>query len=368
MSGHICIYSKKRFDDTTLNSGDHIILSSIGGKQKLPKSYVSHEVNNGFSNLEGIFIKKSIYAMPRQFNGPGKRGSMAESKASKQICILGLDSPDRMGLGYIKMGKPYYIHQFIVESPLIKGSNPVQVSLNSEETMGIGQKEYVKLTDKFLEKFKKHKDLSLHILLIECEIPSGKFMFGEMDDKFYLAVHSEHEIKAALDSLELMQKRDLTNRTEGKSIVSDGIKANQTLEFNDDIKRIIGKMAFNFLAFKKGPEFILDDKFDGIRRWIYKGDIKNQYVSENISEINLKENLGNRADIHYIVIEYINSKLIAKVNIYGIMEYIVDFSPYYDWNMKEKEQFEIICDFKNGREYYSLTEYSEGLIKQNLNK
>lgn len=53
----------------------------------------------------------------------------------------------------------------------------------------------------------------------------------------------------------------------GKYLPKDHLRAN----FKTDYFRICGKIAFNFLAFVKGEEFVKHEQFNGLRNWIATG-------------------------------------------------------------------------------------------------
>jgi hypothetical protein len=71
-----CIYLKGTEPVLSFNSQEHIFPAGIGGIQMLPKGYVSDQFNNSFSKIELDFMRNSLIALPRQFYGPGKRGSI----------------------------------------------------------------------------------------------------------------------------------------------------------------------------------------------------------------------------------------------------------------------------------------------------
>lgn len=62
-----CIYLKKTEPEVTFSSEEHIFPAGIGGIQKLPLEYVSHDCNNAFSSMELDFMRNSIMSLPRQF-------------------------------------------------------------------------------------------------------------------------------------------------------------------------------------------------------------------------------------------------------------------------------------------------------------
>ena len=364
MEQNICIYKKEYFED--VESEDHIILAAIGGKAKLPANYVSHSVNQMFSKIEGRFIRDTHFGIARQFRGPGKRGSIKEREASKsKVCILDRPNEEMPYLGYIKRGSPYYITQYAIRNydySNFNGNLEIEIVFNSEE---IKNKDEEIILNKFIKDFKKQEDLKKHVLIVDKKISLGSFLYGKLDDKFYLGVNSVTEIDEVLKILKLMQGRELSSQTEPNNEIKFNITANQSVIMNsNEIGRVIAKMAFNFLAFKKGNNFVLEEKFDSIRNWIYKGESENKFVNiiSDGSNSWAKNLLNNAMDFHYIFICVQNEKLLALVSIYGMEEYLVNFSPNYLWRNEDKdfknnERYEIVCDFVKGREYYSAIDF-----------
>ena len=82
-----CMYLKQTEPELTFKSDEHIFPAGIGGIQKLPMEYVSHDANNAFSAMEGQVMKKSLLALPRQFFGPGKRGNITNPKKATQGAV-----------------------------------------------------------------------------------------------------------------------------------------------------------------------------------------------------------------------------------------------------------------------------------------
>lgn len=364
MEQNICIYKKEYFED--VESEDHIILAAIGGKAKLPANYVSHSVNQMFSKIEGRFIRDTHFGIARQFRGPGKRGSIKEREASKsKVCILDRPNEEMPYLGYIKRGSPYYITQYAIRNydySNFNGNLEIEIVFNSEE---IKNKDEEIILNKFIKDFKKQEDLKKHVLIVDKKISLGSFLYGKLDDKFYLGVNSVTEIDEVLKILKLMQGRELSSQTEPNNEIKFNITANQSVIMNsNEIGRVIAKMAFNFLAFKKGNNFVLEEKFDSIRNWIYKGESENKFVNiiSDGSNSWAKNLLNNAMDFHYIFICVQNEKLLALVSIYGMEEYLVNFSPNYLWRNEDKdfknnERYEIVCDFVKGQEYYSAIDF-----------
>ena len=102
----MCIYYKDKIH-LNYKSQEHLFPAAIGGILKLPLGFVSDEFNNDFSSLEGELIKTSLVAVPREIEGPGKRGKLADKYATKSKGALMQNTNDEsvFSLGYLKKGK-----------------------------------------------------------------------------------------------------------------------------------------------------------------------------------------------------------------------------------------------------------------------
>lgn len=74
----LCIYTGKDDTQAHFKNQEHIIPACIGGMKKLPKGYVSDEVNTLFSGLKLKLARNSPITIVRMFVGPGKRGSQRQ--------------------------------------------------------------------------------------------------------------------------------------------------------------------------------------------------------------------------------------------------------------------------------------------------
>lgn len=107
---NLCIYTKENDTEAHFRNQEHIIPACIGGMQKLPKGYVSDEVNTLFSALELKLARNSPITLPRMFIGPGKRGSHNPKRrggASKIVSVMKSNENGIYSLGYIRMGTPF---------------------------------------------------------------------------------------------------------------------------------------------------------------------------------------------------------------------------------------------------------------------
>jgi hypothetical protein len=127
----MCIYYTQRAD-LHFTQEEHVFPAAIGGKAVLAKGMVSDEFNNNISGLEQRFIRNSLVALPRQIYGPGKRGSMSESKETKSKASIFKDSNGRYSLGYVKKGKPYQITTLELNLATKEGSFSIERQPNND--------------------------------------------------------------------------------------------------------------------------------------------------------------------------------------------------------------------------------------------
>ncbi len=175
----MCIYLTQQ-QELHYDSADHIIPAGLGGMKKLPLDYVSREFNNLSSKLEMELMRSSMISMARQILGPGKRGSLNPSKATKSSISVFQQHPDgdTFSLGYIREGKPFEIPQIFLNSE----NGAFTVSLKKECTDNELQSFKLKLTqfDTFRIKMIKSSDLKPNTFLlgiiednIDCYIASN---------------------------------------------------------------------------------------------------------------------------------------------------------------------------------------------------
>lgn len=111
-SKNLCIYTNKDDTQAHFKNQEHIVPACIGGMKKLPKGYVSDEVNTLFSGLELKLARNSPITLVRMFVGPGKRGSYnpkRRGRASKIVSVMQSDETGEYSLGYMRVGVPITI-------------------------------------------------------------------------------------------------------------------------------------------------------------------------------------------------------------------------------------------------------------------
>ncbi|MER2172479.1 MAG: hypothetical protein ABS938_17820, partial [Psychrobacillus psychrodurans] len=127
----------------------------------------------------------------------------------------------------------------------------------------------------------------------------------------------------------------------------------------EENNRIIAKMAFNFLAFEKGSDFVLNSKFDAIRNWILTGESNQSFVDMITRDFELEKRLipfcPDKA--HYIIITQNATSLFAIVSLYGeASSYVVKLANIELGECIIPHPIGLICDWKNRKEY-TLTDH-----------
>ncbi|MDA1850286.1 hypothetical protein PDL09_24260 [Bacillus cereus] len=348
-----CIYFKDYESKLTYKSGEHIFPAGLGGIQKLPKGYVSHDFNNSVSGIETEFMRRSPIALPRQFYGPGKRGNLNEKRATKSEVALMYDVNSPLGIefGYISLGKPFSL-------PQLKINTNATFNFYSDKSLG----EPLEQFNNFIQSLKKFK--SRYKTYIDDRIDQESFLIGyeEEEKKWHLAFNNENHgieiekwIKIVLDQ----EKHKTSAPKYGKMQP----KVNQQMKIDIDAYfRVYAKTAFNFLAYVKGQEFALQSCFDPIREWIKDGG-DNHFVatSKGNNPLKVLKAIPLPDKSHIIILLKINHDLIAYVRFYDdTFGYFVRLCENYtdDWGMDG-----FICDWQN-RQEYELFDYI-GMINEN---
>ena len=346
---NICIYTKKQSPDATFIGRDHIFPGGIGGKAMLPTGYVSDEANNAFSLLELDFMRNSLISLPRQYFGPGKRGRLAPSAATQSnIHIMyGLEMGHMPMLGYISLGIPNIIDQ-VALSP----SGGQGISLHPKAGLS-----YQEQFSKFVSQIKKWDHT--HTFLEEKDL-DDVVLLGNHNQKWYIAASNSQGIQKAIDFARLLQTNEL--RADSTSHVELNVKAHQRMSFNIEyFYRVCAKIAFNYLAFLRGSEYMLKSYFAPIREYILRGSPKANARLMDSSDTQLSIFLRGAfpKDAHKVLISTTKVGIIAMISFYG------DSFPAVV-NIAETSEDPIyegfICDWRNSNEL-SLIEVIRALAQ-----
>ncbi|PWV44453.1 hypothetical protein [Chitinophaga sp. S165] len=262
----MCIYYTKR-TDLTYGAGEHIISAGLGGIKKLPVDMVSQEFNNDISKYERWLLKNSILNATRQIIGPGSRGKMAERYESKSDIHLieNLDDNEDMTVGYIQKGKPRSL------TALSYDSQRQTCSFNTRNYDGVDVNAVI---DAFASAIECPSDLHIKTILDD-RLPISKIYLGHqkgVDSRYdtFFFKHSGNSLEAS--SLPFVALADALRNGQLDSQEKDHkVRSHQTLNWREEYFRIFAKYCFNYLAQKKGKEFMLQVCFDPVREWIANG-------------------------------------------------------------------------------------------------
>lgn len=354
----LCIYSGADETTDTFSSAEHIFPKCIGGIQTLPKGWVCDSVNNSLSSLELKFARQNpSVAIPRMFLPQTGR------RKHKNRNLIGvfrntMDSSD-YSLGYISNGTPLSINQLCITTdfPILDGmAVPITVIVSTH-----GSDNQETKIRKFLGKLCLFDGKTC--VIKDKGLPTNKFLIGNHDSRWYLALSENHNGEAVKKSLhefiarltanhsidELLCKGQM-GKTEHQVHSQFSIQANLY-----DIMRVYAKIAVNCLARLRGQDFILNEAFSGIKDAILTGVHIDDYVRIHNGQSTLKSvfrqfegrfKLGR--NFHSTVIVYCDGCLYAEVALYGADNpYIVKLGQFGDYSCTDC----YICDWENSVEY-----------------
>lgn len=340
-----CIYLNDTEPPLTFASEEHIFPAGIGGIRKLPMDYVSHDANNAFSALELNFMRKSFLSVPRQFVGPGKRGSLSHTKATKsQIIITHSDNPELIGFGYVSLGDLYHIPEVKFNTD---GSIQFRDTKSTEEPLVEFNKFAARLKN-FNNKYSLHEHENFD---------KDTFVLGLHDGKWHLGLSNKNlipQVDTLINGLlQTLESGETTSRS--SEISSLETNTQQFLEIAEDDFRVCAKIAFNYLAFLKGQNFVLNECFDPLRNWIVHGG-KNRFVQLTANTESFNFTVPFPKDSHWIVVFQKKNYLVAYISFYGeafntvitLTDNFTDQPPFHHDGF--------ICDWLNKKEY-TLIEY-----------
>lgn len=339
----MCIYYKDR-QCLTYVGQEHIFPAGIGGILKLPMGYVSDQFNNNISKLELQFLRESFISVARQIEGPGKRGSLSENKATQSLIHLIVDAKHQKptGIGYVKIGQVFEIPSVLINK------------ITNEFTFGVDKKNQRTIEQSlqfFIDKCKNPEKLIVKKIEDE-RIDINAFFFGieeNVDDHFsaFFACHPNNKTELSNDIIKNIGSS--LERIEYAPQAQNYMPSSRlTAKFSEEYFRISGKVALNFLAYVKGKEIVLNSEFDPLRKWI-TGTGSNNFAMIDSSP-NVFQNLLPRTDqsFHYVIIQKTKAQLFATVCFYGASKTTIKLSDNYSSPFTTDG---LICDWKNRKEY-----------------
>ncbi|HBF6022975.1 TPA: hypothetical protein KOS16_003770 [Clostridioides difficile] len=333
---NLCIYSKKSEPEVSFKKQEHIFPASLGGLSKLPKGYVSDEINEKFSkDLELDFTREGFLAIVRQFIGPGSRGNINNPKKATQSKVhLISDEDDNNALGYIVEGVPTYIKQIIFN--LEDGALSNSTKLIFPKTKNVTEE-----LEKFLNADYKHITLIRDIHIPENEIILGLNEYqekgkGALKKKWFIGHNPNVSINEDLKEKLKKFTKEVYLYSVGKkfdlTIEYKKVTSHQPIIFSQELFfRTCAKIAFNYVASIVGQEAVLNKEFDVIRNYVLNGgdgDFLGFIDSEKVDGTILSpKSLGDK---HAIVASFKEKDVLVNLIFYGNIYFVVKMTHEMD--------------------------------------
>lgn len=345
-----CIYMINSKQELTHESREHIIPASIGGIKKLEKGVVSDQANQIFSPLELSFTRDNpLISLNRQFEGPGKRGSLNLNSATKSKVHV-LDNDGSLSLGVLHLGKQEVISQIVL---VFDGdSNLIEANIKKPGShLSKIEESDVFFEDLLTDKIKTDD-------LVEVVNENDKIhvcIIGTFQGRHFI-YHSNEKVKMQ-DNINIVKNVLLSYKHEDYIEVKKQINPFSNLTFSFDNKvtgRVIAKILFNYLAYKFGCSFVLNNRFDAIRNWIIDGLGDNPVIQIPSSEVDSLV-LPFPKKSHILLICKVNDNLIGILVLYGHYANQVILAK----SIKEDSSLiGFVCDWKK-RVEFDLFDYLE---------
>lgn len=335
-----CIYCREE-DLAKLRTEDHIFSAGLGGKIKLPLGYVCDDCNTKrLSSIELKFMKYSLPSLPRQFYGPGKRGSISGDKATEsEIHILATSNNlNDYGLGYVKLGNPEFIDQII-----FRNDNTLDfiLSKDKKEDVDLAISELIQSIKQFNTKF--------YFIELSEEEYSGYSIIGYYDKKYYVADRNRESASIQINNLKQLLSKAIDISKYSEQIVKSQVRSHQKLILDLDIdSRVICKMGFNLFAAAKNDKYVLDQKFDSTRDYIIGNSTeqRNPFIVPNAFSEHFLSILPT--DSHFLILCNFNEKTYCHASFYGSqITYTVELFPFEE----PVDMIGLVIDWKNSRDY-----------------
>jgi hypothetical protein len=348
----MCIYLGDKIG-LNYTGREHIFPAGIGGIAKLPAGFVSDEFNEMISALELDFMRNSLVSIPRHFEGPGKRGKLAEKFHSPSKVSVLLNVKENVhALGYTIKGKPYEIPHISLNT--VTG----ETSLNFANDPSAGHESKISEFHQWSEQIEWDKTIELDgnmlpenlILYGITKLESGKL-------RSFIARNNLTQFQLNLAMVQRIAEGYVTQSHEPSAVKYHAqVHAKATL--SEDHYRIYAKVAINFIASIKGLDFVQADRFKPVVNWVAYGG-HNEFA-RLIPELNLfgTDALKFPPSSHYVIVSKVQKRMIAYISLYSSLTVLLDFGfemtePFHECGM--------VCDWKNRREY-SLLEYISTLV------
>lgn len=325
-----CIYCLKEKDSACYKKVEHVLPQSFGKfvDNFTLKNIVCDECNQYFgNNLEPVLARDTFEGISRQkFNVKQPKDFKSLGKNSKLEIIVD-EGPLKGAFAYLKYSET---EDNVLMFPLPQ----------------IG--------------FKRNSDLK-HIFYKLSDIPEYEYLKSEgynleiEDSIIILGINHE---EAAL----VLREKGINNFTyQGERALPREQNDYQFFiqrKIDEVIKRGVAKVAFNYLAYQEGADFVLDESFNKIRNFIMTGtDPEYQlviFVHDDILEDELNKEVKRVG--HIITVDWGNDSktIFSQVSLFNMAKYVVLLSENYNagyrnitkghfFNVGDKRIYELGC-------------------------
>lgn len=339
MAIKLCIYTRKtEADGANFIEQEHILSAGLGGKTCLEKGVVSDEVNALFSIWETQFLRYSPISILRQFYGPGKRGKMNPKNATKSVVNVsttidqsGEEDLNDVGLCYVQLGEPY-----VIPALRISKDHFTIVAKSTDDW------------EPFLEHLKKCPENDFKIVPYD-NMPISVALLGFHDGKWHLARGSELELDYVIEVLQMIKSGTVNVLTSRETEFYT--TSHQELTYNEIVySKVIGKFAFNFLAYCIGQVEILREEFNPIRNWIISDLLTSIPEHHFVKVVEAMEESPIPNLAHAITIFKENNNLLGMVDLYGgTVKHLVLLAKEYEHDFIPQL---LVCDWENQDEFF----------------
>ena len=329
----MCIYFGN-CEDLTYKNQEHVFPAGLGGIKMLDHGVVSDQANKLFSPLELKLMRNSLVSFPRIMYGPGKRGSLSPTRATKSAINVALQENGHPILCYTANGKPYSIPQFHrhIQSATISIPDP--------------QKDYEKQILAFLSSLECFS--GKYTYLKSDYIPHGDILIGFIEGTYYVATRTEDPTLFSIQQ----EINNVINNFQMAELHYEEQHVRQLHHLIEDPEaaRMYAKIAINTIALRKGSEYASHANFAEIRNWILTGQSNTDFYYLPSIQPKELEDLMKRipTDAHWCIFTAHDGNLEAFVCLYNC--YLRSFTIGKLPEGKSMLPDGYICDWRNKKE------------------
>ena len=350
-----CMYCGK--DSSNSKNQEHIISAFLGGKSKLPLGYVCDECNNNFSKIELSVSREGLIGMMRSFEGPGKRGSISDSK--KFIGNIGKtkDVYGRTNFIYMSKGKPYVINSISIEYYEFLKNGRIHGHIKDEDTYNDFFNNLIKIDENNLKMEKRNYDIGNNEIIFYYDYPhANRQKIKNFNKKYYKVIYGRcieqsdvKEVFSRLKNPKSSVRYNISDNTQEKPIVDFSC----TIDVKALDKFII-KTMLNTLAYFEGKEILDEDSFYKYKKHILNENSKNMYchgTDNGICSVFKSKYIPQKMKFnHFCFYQYdhLREKILLVFNLYNYLEFGL-YIPYYG-ELKYNENG-IFVNFKEQIDY-----------------